>query len=231
MRILALDSAVARCSATIVAGGEVVAGYQTDLDRGHASVLPVMAQDCLHDAGMVAADLDLIAVTVGPGSFTGIRGGIALAQGIGVAANRPVIGVTVGEALADSLPQLGGRTLWCVTTSRRGRVFLEIAEAVFSLAVTELPDPGGPVAVAGDAAAAIASRLAARGANVMLTDATRPTGRHIAQVAERRFLGAIRWLPAEPLYVDPPEARLPGRVPGAGTPPAPLRAPLRAPLA
>ncbi|MDR3532776.1 MAG: tRNA (adenosine(37)-N6)-threonylcarbamoyltransferase complex dimerization subunit type 1 TsaB [Rhodopila sp.] len=217
MRILALDSAVARCSATIVADSEVVAGYQQDLDRGHASVLPVMVRDALRDAGLQAGDLDLIAVTVGPGSFTGIRGAIALAQGIGVAADRPVIGVTVGEALADSLPQLGGRTLWCATTSRRGRIFLEIADQVFSLAVTELPDPQGPVAIAGGAALDVASRLAARGANVMLTDARLPTGRHIAQVAARRFLGAIRPLPAEPLYVDPPEAKLPGGKP----PPSP----------
>jgi tRNA threonylcarbamoyladenosine biosynthesis protein TsaB len=210
MRILALDSAVARCSATLIADGEVVAGYQQNLDRGHASVLPVMAQDCLRDAGIQATDLDLIAVTVGPGSFTGIRGGVALAQGIGVAANRPVIGVTVGEALADSLPQLGGRTLWCATTSRRGRIFLEIGDEVFSLAVAELPTPNGPVAIAGAAAPDVASRLAARGGNVMLTDARFPTGRHIAQVAERRFLGTIRQRPAEPLYVDPPEAKLPG---------------------
>jgi len=62
MRILALDSAVARCSATIVTDAEVVAGFQLDLDRGHASVLPVMAQDCLRDAGIDATDLDLIAV-------------------------------------------------------------------------------------------------------------------------------------------------------------------------
>jgi tRNA threonylcarbamoyladenosine biosynthesis protein TsaB len=217
MRILALDSAVSRCSATIVAGNEVVAGYQRDLDRGHASVLPVMAQDCLRDAGIEAGDLDLIAVTIGPGSFTGIRGGIALAQGIGVAADRPVVGVTTGEALADSLPQLGGRALWCVTTSRRGRIFLEIGDEVFSLALGELPDPPGPVAVAGGAADEVASRLAARGINVMLTDARLPAGRHIAQVAERRFRGTIRKLPAEPLYVDPPEARLPGGRP----PPSP----------
>ena len=210
MRILALDSAVARCSATLVTDGEVVAAYQQNLDRGQASVLPVMARDCLRDAGLRAADLDLIAVTVGPGSFTGIRGGVALAQGIGVAANRPVIAVTVGEALADSLPQLGGRILWCATTSRRGRIFLEAGDEVFSLAVTELPNPRGPVAVAGPAAPEIAARLAARGVNVMLTDARLPTGRHIALVAERRFLGAIRPLPAEPLYVDPPEAKLPG---------------------
>jgi tRNA threonylcarbamoyl adenosine modification protein YeaZ len=213
MLILALDSAVARCSATIVADGEVVAGYQRDFERGHASVLPVMAQDCLRDAGLDAAALDLIAVTVGPGSFTGIRGGVALAQGIGVAVDRPVIAVTVGEALADSLPQLGGRILWCATTSRRGRIFLEVGEEVFSLAVTELPNPPGPVALAGPAAPEIASRLAARGVNVMLTDARLPTGRHIAQVAERRFLGTIRPLPAEPLYVDPPEAKLPGGKP------------------
>jgi tRNA threonylcarbamoyladenosine biosynthesis protein TsaB len=209
MRILALDSAVARCSATLVADGEVTAGYQRDLDRGHASVLPVMAQDCLRDAGLRAADLDLIAVTVGPGSFTGIRGGVALAHGIGVAADRPVIAVTVGEALADSLPQLGGRTLWCATVSRRGRIFLEVGDEVLSLAITELPNPGGPVAVAGGAAPEVASRLAARGINVMLTDARLPTGRHIAQVAERRFLGTIRPLSPEPLYVDPPEARPP----------------------
>jgi tRNA threonylcarbamoyladenosine biosynthesis protein TsaB len=210
MRILALDSAVARCSATLVADGVVVAGYQQDLDRGHATVLPVMVRDCLRDAGVHAADCEVIAVTVGPGSFTGIRGGLALAQGLAVATGRPVIGVTVGEALADSLPQLGGRALWCATTSRRGRIFLEICDQILSLAVSELPNPAGPVAVAGGAAADVASRLAARGINVMLTDARLPTGRHIAEVAQQRFLGTIRPLSAEPLYVDPPQAKLPG---------------------
>ena len=218
MLILALDSAVARCSATIVANGTVIAGFQQDLVRGHAAVLPVMVQDVLRDAGLHAAALDLIAVTVGPGSFTGIRGGIALAQGLALAAGRELIGVTVGEALAASLPQLGGRTLWCATTSRRGRIFLEIGDQIASLAVTDLPDPSGPVAVAGGASADIASRLAARGANVMLTDARLPAGRHIAEVAERRAAGAIRPLAAEPLYVDPPEARLPF----GHTPPAPV---------
>jgi tRNA threonylcarbamoyladenosine biosynthesis protein TsaB len=169
-----------------------------------------MVRDCLRDAGLRAADCDLVAVTVGPGSFTGIRGGLALAQGIAVAAGRPVIGVTVGEALADSLPQLGGRILWCATTSRRGRVFLEVGDQILSLAVSELPRPDGPVAVAGGAAADVASRLAATGVNVMLTDARLPSGRHIAEVAERRFAGAIRPLAAEPLYVDRPEAKLPG---------------------
>lgn len=210
MRILALDSAVGRCSATIVLNGGVVAGYQQDIDRGHAAILPVMARDCLRDAGLAASELDLVAVTVGPGSFTGIRACVALAQGIALAAGVPVVGVTVGEAVAESLPQLGGRTLWCAIESRRGRIFLETGAGILSLAIVDLPNPFGPVAVAGNAAAIVASRLAARGVNVMLTDARLPAGRHIAAVAERRFRGDMAPLPAEPIYVDPPEAKLPG---------------------
>jgi tRNA threonylcarbamoyladenosine biosynthesis protein TsaB len=210
MRILALASAVARCSATIVSDELVVAGYQKDMDRGHATVLAGMAQDALHDAAIDVTMLDLIAVTVGPGSFTGIRGALALALGIGISADVQVVGVTVGEALADSLPFLGGRPLWCAMPSRRGRVFLEIGASVRSLAVTDLPAPDRPVAIAGNAADDVASRLAAQGFNVMLTDAKLPLGRHIAQVAARRYQGLLRPLPAEPLYIDPPEARLPG---------------------
>jgi tRNA threonylcarbamoyladenosine biosynthesis protein TsaB len=210
MLILALDSAVGRCSATIVAADAVVVGFRQDLEHGHASVLPVMARDCLNGAGLPAAELDMIAVTVGPGSFTGIRAGLALAQGISVAAGRPAVAVTVGEALAESLPQLGARTLWCATKSRQGRIFLETYDEILSLAIADLPDPRGPVAIAGPAAPDVASRLAAQGVNVMLTDARLPTGRLIAQVAQRRFRGAIRRLPLEPIYVDSPEAKLPG---------------------
>ena len=213
MRILALDSAVGRCSATLVADDIVVASYQQDIERGHASVLPIMARDCLRDWGHGAASLDLIGVTVGPGSFTGIRGGVALAQGLALSVDRPVIAVTVGEALADSLPQLGGRRLWSITYSRRGRIFLEIDDDVLSLAISELPYPEEPVAVAGGAAAEVASILAARDMNVMLTDARLPGGRHIARVAERRFRGELRPRPVEPLYIDPPAAKLPMQVP------------------
>jgi tRNA threonylcarbamoyladenosine biosynthesis protein TsaB len=218
MRILALDSALARCSATIVSGGQCVAGYQQDMERGHASVLAGMAHDALRDATIQATALDAIAVTVGPGSFTGVRGAIALGMGIGISAGVPVIGVTVGEALADSLPFLGGRALWCAITSRRGRVFLEIGEQVLSLPVTDLPWPGGPVALAGSAAIDVASRLAAGGADVMLTNAQLPVGRHIAQVAEHRFYRRIRPLPVEPLYVDQPQAKRPI----GGQPPPPV---------
>jgi tRNA threonylcarbamoyladenosine biosynthesis protein TsaB len=209
MRTLALDAALARCTAAVVIEREVRSAREVAAARGHAAVLAVMAGEVLTEAAIAATSLDLVAVTVGPGSFTGIRAALALAHGIALAADIPLAGVTVGEALADSLPHLGGRQLWVAIDSRRGRVFLERGEAVIAIPLDALPAPEAKVAVAGDAAAAVAARLAARDADVMLTDARLPLPRHIALVAERRLRGELRPLPAQPLYVDPPEARLP----------------------
>lgn len=218
MRILALDAALARCAAAVVLDDETVAVREAAATQGHAALLPAMARNVLAEAATAAASLDLVAVTVGPGSFTGIRAGLALAHGIALAAGVPVVGVTVGEALAESLPHLGERQLWVAIDSRRGRVFLERGDTVVATPLDALPAPDGKVAVAGDAAAAVAARLAARDVDVMLTDARLPIVRHIAVVAERRFRGKLRPLPAQPLYVDPPEARLPAA--GLRPPPA-----------
>lgn len=209
MRILALDAALARCSAAIVIDDALIAARQSDATRGHAALLPVMANDVLAEAALSATQLDLVAVTVGPGSFTGIRAGLALAHGIALAAGIPVVGVTVGEALADSLPHLGHRALWCAIDNRRGRVFIERPQGIAAFALDALPAPGQAVAVAGDAGILVAARLAARDTDVLLTDARLPMPRHVAVAALHRFQGTLPPLPAQPLYVDPPEARLP----------------------
>jgi tRNA threonylcarbamoyladenosine biosynthesis protein TsaB len=213
MRILALDSALARCTAAVVDNESVIAsrtGARTDTrSLGHEAILPVMARDVMDEAGIGPSGIDLVAVTIGPGSFTGIRAGLALAHGIGLALGVPVVGVTVGEAIAEAFPQLGDRVLWVVTDSRRGFIFLEHDGEIVSFAVEALPLPARKVAIAGGAAPRIAARLAAAGANVMLTDARFPTARHIALVAARRHAGTLAPRPAQPLYVDPPEARPP----------------------
>jgi tRNA threonylcarbamoyladenosine biosynthesis protein TsaB len=206
MRILVLDSALARCTAAVVTD-DVVAAVRTEVRKQrHEAVLPTMARDVLDEFGQA---IDLVAVTVGPGSFTGIRAALALAHGFGLALDVPVIGVTVGEAIADSLPQLGERALWVVTESRRGHIFLERDTGVVSLEEATVPQPEGKIAIAGAAAIAVAARLAARGANIMLTDARFAQPRHIAAVAGRRHAGGLPSLAAQPLYVDPPEAKPP----------------------
>jgi tRNA threonylcarbamoyladenosine biosynthesis protein TsaB len=209
MRILALDAALARCSAAVVADDDLVATRQQNVARGHAALLPVMAQEVLAEAKIAPPSLDLIAVTVGPGSFTGLRAGLALAHGLALATGVPLVGVSVGEALAEAFPHLGRRTLWSAIDSRRGRVFLERDGQVVALAIDALPQPERPVAVAGDAAPWVAARLAARDVDVMLTDARLPLARHIAQVGRRRLAGGLPPRAAQPIYVDPPEARLP----------------------
>lgn len=219
MRILVLDSALARCTAAIVIDDVVVAAQSEEHRQGQEAILPIMVQNVLATVGTptgAAPGIDLIAATIGPGSFTGIRAGLALAHGLGLAMGVPVIGVTVGEAIADAFPHLGERVLWTVTESRRGHIFLEQNGVAISLALDALPRAAGKLAIAGGAAAQVAARLAAAGANVMLTDARCALPRHIASVAERRYCGALPTRPAQPLYVDPPEAKLP---PGGLRPP------------
>lgn len=217
MRVLVLNSALSRCTAAFVIDGMVAAAYGNDLERAHEAVLPGMARDVLAKA---EEKIDLVAVTIGPGSFTGIRAGLALAHGIGLALAVPVIGVTAGEAIADAFPRLGDRALWIVTHSRRGHLFLERSGEVISFAEDALPTPLGKVAIAGGAALLVAARLAASGADVMLTDARFPLPRHVALIAEGRHAGTMPPRAAQPLYVDPPEARLPA---GNQRPPPEIR--------
>ena len=214
LRVLALDAALARCSAAVVADGVVIARRSQDTARGHAALLPVIARDVMDEA---PGPLDFVAVTVGPGSFTGIRAGLALAHGIALGLGIPVIAVTVGEALAAALPPIS-RALWCVTDGRRDRVFLETADTVAAYDLRALPTPTGPVAIAGDAAIAVTARLAAQDFDVMLTNAFLPTAAAVAKAATERFVGRLPPRDAQPLYIDAPEAKLPAG--GLRPPPA-----------
>lgn len=213
MRILVLDAAVGQCLAAMAIDDRIAAQRTERRDTGHEAALPVMAREVLPEDGC-----DLIAVTVGPGSFTGIRASLALAHGLALGFACPVVGVTVGEAMAEAFPRLGRRALWVMTDSRRGHLFLETGAGIVSVPADGLPMPAGPVAVAGRAALGAAASLAARGANVMLTDARFPAPRHIARVAARRFAGELPPRAAQPVYVDPPEAKLPAG--GLRPPPA-----------
>jgi tRNA threonylcarbamoyladenosine biosynthesis protein TsaB len=208
MYILALDGALAGCSAAVLRGECVVAARATDAATGHAARLPQMAGEVMAEAGY--PHLAMVAVTVGPGGFTGLRAALALAHGIGLAEGCPVVGVTVPEALGAGLEAVG-REVWVAIDTRRSLVFLARNGVVASHALDDLPQPSGPIALAGDAAVAVAAALAARGCDVTLTDIRLPQAATIAAVACQRLRGALPALAAVPLYVDPPAARLPPR--------------------
>jgi tRNA threonylcarbamoyladenosine biosynthesis protein TsaB len=210
VKILALDSALARASAAVLADGCVVGAASGSESRE----LAVLAARALASSGLAVGDLDAVASTIGPGSFTGIRAGLALAAGIGLAAGIPVVGVSVGEAIAALLPEVASDRLWVAIDSRRGRIFLERAGEITSWDRAALPKPSAPVALAGDGAAAAAASLGpvARFAGILLPDAA-----GVGRAATLRLGGQLPPRPAAPLYVDPPAA-LPSK--GARPPPA-----------
>lgn len=213
MRVLALDAALGACSVGMIAEGAVLAARREAGRIGSAARLAAMTRDVMAAAGPP----DLVAVTVGPGSFTGLRAALALAQGIALGRGIPVAGVSVGEALAATLSLPAGWVLWSAIDSRRGRIFLERDGAAMSVGLDALPAAAGPVAVAGDAAIAVAARLAARGDAVCLTEARFVVPEAVARAALARLAGAGARA-AQPLYVDPPAASLPA----GGLRPAPV---------
>ena len=221
MFVLALDASLSRCSVALRGDGKLLARRSRDGDRGHAAALPAMAAAALAEAGLRAADLDAVAAVVGPGGFTGLRAALALAHGIALGAGLPVVGVTTGEALvaAVSPEHRAGRAVWAAVDGRRGRVALErfarnagcaaaAPPEVFPL--DELPPADGArVAVAGDAAEAVAERLAARGVDALLSPVRLPDAADAAAVAALRLAGRLPPLAARPLYAEPPAVRRP----------------------
>ncbi|MGN1079159.1 MAG: tRNA (adenosine(37)-N6)-threonylcarbamoyltransferase complex dimerization subunit type 1 TsaB [Alphaproteobacteria bacterium] len=100
MKILAIDSAHGTCSAAYFNGDKVVSEIVEEMERGQAERLLPMVQDVLKRAGAGFEEIEAVAVTTGPGSFTGVRVGLAAADGIALAAGLPMIGVSVLETLA-----------------------------------------------------------------------------------------------------------------------------------
>ena len=102
MRVLAIDTALEACAAAVLDTGhdEMLAHESHAMQRGHAEALMPLIARVIDRAGFGFADLDRIAVTAGPGSFTGLRVGIAAARGIALAAGKPAVGLSTLAAYA-----------------------------------------------------------------------------------------------------------------------------------
>ena len=187
IRILTIDTSQTQASIALLEDDEVVRTDRSDPAKGKTETLAVQVSDCLRQTGWQADTLDLIAVITEPGSYTGIRAARALAQGLGLAIDRPVVGVTVTESLAGALALSGGRALWTAMRADDGLVYLDRGEGPTAVAIAALPPAPGPVAIAGNAAIPVAARLAARGANVILTDLRDPPPLRIARAARARL--------------------------------------------
>ncbi len=100
MLVLAIDTCLDACSVALVRDGETLAAKSDIMQRGQAERLAPMVREIMQDARADFDQLDRIAVTTGPGSFTGVRVGLSFARGLALALAKPCIGVSTLEALA-----------------------------------------------------------------------------------------------------------------------------------
>jgi tRNA threonylcarbamoyladenosine biosynthesis protein TsaB len=105
MLILAIDTALSACSAAIVRDGEALATRVEPMARGQAERLAPLVDELMDEAGLRFDQLDAIAVTRGPGAFTGLRVGLAFARGLALALDKPCLGFSTLEVLAAGAAQ------------------------------------------------------------------------------------------------------------------------------
>src|ERR1700719_2531943 len=129
MRVLALDTAPEPCAAAVLdtERRDLVASETQPMSRGHAEALMPMVARVMDAARLEFSDIDRIAVTIGPGSFTGVRVGIAAARGIALAAGRPAIGLTTLAAFTAPHVAAGfAGTVVPVIDARHGLVYMQV---------------------------------------------------------------------------------------------------------
>lgn len=211
MRVLALDAALDVCSAALIEDGACMAEATAGDSRQAAASLPPLVQSMLARHG---SRFDAVAVTTGPGSFTGLRGSIGLAHGLALAAGVPVVGVTAADAMWPGADP----AVWVVIDARRaGRVFVARDGAVTVCLLDDPPLPPPGTTLIGNGADALAGALAQRGIIVPVGDTPVLSAAATGQAAWHTLQRGDTPGHVEPLYVDPPQAR-----PASAQRPAPV---------
>lgn len=212
--LLAIDTSQAACSIALWQEGAVAAHRYCNMAKGHAEALIPMIDEMRGDVNFNFEDLSAFAVTVGPGTFTGLRVGLATARGFAVAMGKPCLGVTSLEAIA--FPVRGevkkGELIAACFDARRNEAYLQLFTSDLSPymapALISLDEMGGllpdvNIVAVGTGASLILERAAsAREAAA----SPLPDARSVAAIAASR--NAEDALPPNPLYLRAPDAKV-----------------------
>src|SRR5215467_10529509 len=225
MRVLALETATLAGSAALLDGDRVVGTSLLDIELTHSERLMAMVDRLLVDCGWRVSRLEGLAVSIGPGSFTGLRIGVATAKGLALALGLPVASVPTLDALAANLP-FASIPVCPLIDARKGEVYLALYEwsgdrmerrsdylALAPRAAVDLLTP--PVIVLGDGIEACRPFFAERGPGIRI--ASSPAGTPSAAVVGRlghAMLESGKIVDADalvPMYLRPSEAELGAR--------------------
>lgn len=123
-KILAVDTATENCSVALMTGNDVIARCEL-APREHTTKILPMVDDVLAEAGLTLNQLDALAFGRGPGSFTGVRVGIGIAQGLGFGADLPMIGVSTLAAMAQqAYRKVGAESVFTAIDARMGELYV-----------------------------------------------------------------------------------------------------------
>lgn len=224
--MLAFDTAGSACSVAVGDGDGLLAAERCAMRYGHAEALLPMIDRVMTAAGLAAADIAAIAVATGPGGFTGIRAGLAAAQGLALAARARLVGIT-GFAGVAALVPTAPACLLVALDSRRDDPYVQLFDgdgATRGDPAAVLPDllagwvdaaiGNAPLRIAGDAAASAAAALVGREGVTILAD-TAPDARGVLAAARAALASGDRAL-ARPLYLRPPDVTMPKPLRPAG---------------
>lgn len=218
MLILAADTALGACSVAILENGNVRAKALEAMERGHAEALAPMVETLMRKAGLSFAQINRLAVTTGPGTFTGQRVGLAFMRGLRIALKKPLVGVTTLEAMAaQTLHESNLETAAVLHDARRGEVYLTIVSrgtTVVAPCVLPFDEAVGRIARCAPAGIALAGTAAAPA-----NEALRKLGiaAHVVAIPYPDAEWVARLAAAcpepdrapDPLYLRPADAKLP----------------------
>lgn len=184
MKLLALETSAKAASCAVLSDGVPLASAWQATGLTHSRTLLPMVEDMLRNSELKLEDMDAVAVAAGPGSFTGLRIGLATVKGLAWAAEKPCVGVSTLEAMAWPLAHLGGVTV-CAMDARRQQIY----NAVFSSeggtltrlrpdravsledAAADLRELEGPMTIVGDGAALCRDYFLSQGISCALAPA------------------------------------------------------------
>jgi tRNA threonylcarbamoyladenosine biosynthesis protein TsaB len=222
VRVLAIETSGPRGSVALLEGSQLVVCLEHEEPNAHAEQILPLVQRALAEAGFTKSSLHRVGVGIGPGSFTGLRVGIALAEGLALGLDLPIIGVASVRAMAAAVPLTETRLRIPVLDARRDEIFT----GAYDAAGTEILAPCAvPIVEARARLSALASELVYVGAfaQSFAPEADRLEGREF-DLPSARWVGALAAVlepdshPPDPIYVRGAGATLPNLPPSPISP-------------
>lgn len=223
MKILGVDTALGGCSVAVLDGDAILAHRFEVMVRGHAEALAPMVQAVMAEAGIAFDAVERLAVTTGPGTFTGQRVGIAFMRGLALALKVPCIGVTTSAVMAaEACAKTELSWALAVSDARRGEIYsaaytrdgvcllepVVLLEADVTAACLALKQKA-PAALAGTGVPLLQAMAAFQTPQFSDSGVRQPDALYVARLARSASVPDAQ---PKPLYLRPPDAKLPGGI-------------------